>query len=95
MAAYDWTFILGTNFMLAVNTFIYSYVFIKMEFIPKKLAVLGVFASCLIMTAAVCEMFGLFKQISTWGILLAVPIAVYEISLAIRLITKGFNINEK
>lgn len=90
IAAHDWTFILGPNFMLAVNTFIYSYVFIKTELIPKKLAALGIVAACLIMIAAICEMFGLFKQISAWGILLALPIAVYEITLAIRLIAKGF-----
>lgn len=94
IALHDWTFILGPNFMLAINTFIYSYVFLKNEFIPKKLAVLGIFASCLIMIAAICEMFGLFKQISVWGILLALPIAIYEIGLSIRLITKGFSINE-
>lgn len=90
IAVHDWTFILGPNFMLAVNTFIYSYVFLNTELVPKKLAVLGITASCLIMIAAICEMFGLFKQISAWGILLALPIAAYEITLAIRLISKGF-----
>jgi hypothetical protein len=90
IAAHDWTFIIGPNFMLAVNTFIYSYVFFKTELVPKKLAALGITASFLIMIAAICEMFGLFKQISFWGILLALPIAAYEIILAIRLISKGF-----
>lgn len=90
IAAHDWTFILGPNFMLSINTFIYSYVFLKTGMVPKKLAKLGITASCLIMIAAICEMFGLFKQISAWGILLALPIAVYEISLAARLIAKGF-----
>ena len=94
IAVHDWTFILGPNFMLAINTAIYSYVFLKTGLVPKKLAVMGILAACLIMVAAICEMFGLFRQISAWGILLALPIAAYEISLAIRLIAKGFNIND-
>ncbi|TWI85755.1 uncharacterized protein DUF4386 [Lacibacter cauensis] len=91
---HDWTFILGPNFMLAINTFIYSYVFLKTELVPKPLASFGIFASCLIMLAAIGELFGLFQQISIWGILLALPIAAYEISLAIRLIIKGFTLKE-
>lgn len=94
IAAHDWTFILGSNFMLAINTAIYSYVFLKTGLVPKKLAIFGLIASCLIMVAALCEMFGLFRQISAWGIVLALPIAIFEITLAIRLIASGFNIND-
>lgn len=93
IAAHDWTFIAGPNFMLAINTFIYSYVFFKTALISRQLAALGIAAACMIMIAAICEMFGLFKQISVWGILLALPIAAYEIILAIRFITKGFKIH--
>jgi len=94
IAVHDWAFILGPNFMLAINTAIYSYVFLKTGLVPKKLAIFGLIASCLIMVAALCEMFGLFRQISAWGIVLALPIAIFEITLAIRLIASGFNIND-
>ncbi len=88
ISLHKWTFILGPNFMLAINTFIYSYVFIKSEVVPKNLARLGLVSSFLIMAAAVLELFGIIQQISIWGILLALPIASYEMTLAGWLIVK-------
>ncbi|MFN3850532.1 MAG: DUF4386 domain-containing protein [Spirosomataceae bacterium] len=93
IAVHDWTFMLGPNFMLAINTFIYSYVFYKTMLVPQKLATLGLVSACLIMVAALLEMFGVIEQLSTWGISLALPIAIYEMSLAIWLIRKGFKID--
>jgi hypothetical protein len=84
-----WTFILGPNFMLAINTFLYSYVFIKAELVPRNLARLGISASFLIMLAALLEMFGVIQQFKMWGILLALPIAFYEMTLAVWLLAKG------
>lgn len=92
IAFHDWTFMLGPNFMLAINTFIYSYIFFQTGLVPKKLATLGLSAACLIMLAAILEMFKIIEQISIWGIVLALPIAVYEMSLAVYLIRKGFRL---
>lgn len=89
ISLHKWTFMLGPNFILSINTFIYSFVFYKTKVIPPNLARLGLLASFLIMTAAILELFGVIQQISTWGILLALPIALYEMTLAIYLITKG------
>ena len=86
---HKWTFMLGPNFMLAINTFLYSYVFIKTDILPKNLSRLGILASFLIITAAILEMFGIIQQISIWGILLALPIALYEMTLAVWLLVKG------
>ena len=88
-SVYKWTFMIGPNFMLAINTFIYSYALLKMSVVPVNLSRLGLFASILIMIAAILELFGVINQISTWGILLAIPIAFYEMTLAIWLIFKG------
>ena len=90
-AIHDWTFMLGPNFMLGVNTFIYSYVFYQSKLVPRKLSILGILGSVLIFAAALLEMFGIILQLSPSGILLAIPIAVYEMVLAIWLILKGFN----
>lgn len=93
-AIHKWVFIMGPNFMLAVNTFLYSYVFFKTGLVPKPLATLGLIASGLIMLAAWLEMFAVIDQLSTWGVSLALPIAVYEMTLAVWLIVKGFRLSE-
>lgn len=89
IAVHDWTFILGPNFMLAVNTFLYSYTFYKSGMTPKWLSVLGLAASNLIMLAAILELYGIIEQLSLQGAILAVPIAAYEMTLAAWLIKHG------
>jgi hypothetical protein len=40
-------------------------------------------------------MFGLYEQVSVWGAVLTIPIFAWELSLAFRLIIKGFNESEQ
>jgi Domain of unknown function (DUF4386) len=88
---HDWSFILGPNFMLGVNTFIYSYVFFAARLVPRKIAILGIFAAILIFLAAILELFGIILQVSVFGFLLAVPIFFYEMTVAVWLMRKGIN----
>jgi len=92
-AIHNWTFILGPNFFLGINTLIYGFLFYKSGLIPKYISLLGITGATLIFLAAILEMFHIIDQISTWGLLLALPIFVYEMSLAFWLIFKGFNAN--
>lgn len=90
-AIHDWTFIIGPNFMLGINTFIYSYVFYKTGLVPRPLAILGLSGAALVFIAAILELFGVTPQLTPSAILMAMPIAFYEMILAGWLITKGFN----
>ena len=88
---YHWTFMIGPNFLLGVNTFIYANAFRRYKTVPSKLAWLGITGAILIFLASLLELFGLIEQISLPGILLAVPIFLYEMSLAVWLISKGLS----
>jgi hypothetical protein len=88
---HDWSFILGPNFMLGVNTFMYSYVFFTSGLLPKKIAIFGIFAAIMIFVTSILELFGIILQVSAVGFLLAVPIFFYEMTVAVWLIRKGFN----
>ncbi|MBL7931387.1 MAG: DUF4386 domain-containing protein, partial [Bacteroidia bacterium] len=94
-AIHDWTFILGPHFMLGINTFIYSYVFFKTGLVPKRLALMGLSGAVLIFIAAILELFSVLQLNSVAVIIMAVPIASYEMILAARLIAKGFNLNSE
>jgi hypothetical protein len=87
----DLTFILGPNFLLGINTFIYSYVFYRSGLVPRKLSVFGLTAASLIFVAALLELFGIFRQVSVPGAVLSFPIFVFELVLAARLIRKGMS----
>lgn len=90
---HDWTFVLGPHFLLGVNTFIYSSIFFKSNLVPRKLSILGITGAILIFIGATLEMFGLISPTSGLIIVIALPIAVYEMVLATWLIVKGFNLD--
>jgi hypothetical protein len=91
-SVHDWTFILGPNFMLGINTFIYSFIFYRTKLVPRKISLIGLTGAILIFISSLLEMFGIFPQLSVWGALFAIPVFVYEVTLAIWLIIKGFNL---
>lgn len=90
-AIHDWTFLLGPNFMLGINTMLYSYIFYKSGLVPKFIPILGMTGAALVFSAALFEMFGVFEQLSVWGALLSLPVAANEMILAVWLIAKGFS----
>lgn len=92
-AIHDWTFILGPNFMLGLNTMMYSYIFYQTKLVPRFIPILGMTGSVLVLLAALLEMFGIIPQISATGALLCLPVAANEMILAVWLIVKGFNEN--
>ncbi|WP_136605636.1 DUF4386 domain-containing protein [Paenibacillus dokdonensis] len=90
-AVHDYTFLLGPNFFLGINTVLYSYIFYKSKLVPRFIPILGLTGSALIFLAALLEMFGVIEQVSAWGAILALPIFANEMALAVWLIAKGFN----
>jgi len=92
VAVHDWTFVLGPHFFLGVNTLIYSYLFFRYGLVPRPLAVLGITGAALILFVGVIELLGVITPYSTTTMGMAMPIAVYEMVLAARLIRKGFNL---
>ena len=90
-AIHDWTFLLGPNFMLGINTIMYSFLFFRSGLVPRWLATLGMAGATLVFVAALLELFGVIEQISLWGALLSIPVALNEMSLAVWLLARGFN----
>lgn len=90
-AIHDWTFILGPNFMLGINTFIYSYVFFQTKMIPRKIAILGLIGALLVFVVGNLEMLNYVPQFSVTAVIMVIPVALYEMILAVWLILKGFN----
>jgi hypothetical protein len=90
-AIHDWTFLLGPLFMLGINTMMYCYIFYKSKLVPRFIPLLGMTGATLVFICALLVMFGVIEQVSTWGAILALPVAANEMILAVWLIVKGFN----
>lgn len=87
---HNWTFLYGPNLILGPSTFMTSYLLYKLKLVPRVVTYLGLVGGPLISAVAVMVMFGVFSQLSIWGVGLAIPVFAYEVSLAIWLIAKGF-----
>jgi hypothetical protein len=72
-----------------LGALMYYYVFFQSKLIPRWLSGWGLIAIALLLAMALFVMFG--AQPSGTTLLLAVPIAVQEMVLAVWLIVKGFN----
>ncbi|MCM3165139.1 DUF4386 domain-containing protein [Metabacillus litoralis] len=90
-AFYRWTALLGPNLMLGLNTFLYSYLLLKTNLVPRQLAIFGMITAILVFIAGLLEMFGLVEPFSAVKGFIALPVGVYEMSLAVWLIVKGFD----
>lgn len=94
LALQIWTFAFGPNIALGPSTFLTGYLLYRSKLVPRFISILGMIGGLLITSCGVMIMFGLFTQTSLWGGLLAIPVFVYEMSLAIRLLSRGFNKTE-
>jgi hypothetical protein len=88
---HNWTFLLGPNLALGPSTLMMSYFLYDTKLVPRFISVTGLVGGILILACALLVMFGIFLQVSGWGVILAIPVFIYEMSLAVWLIVKGFN----
>jgi hypothetical protein len=90
-AVYRWAFMFGPLFFLGINTLMYSSLLYKSRLVPRPLAALGLIGATLVFGYGMLVLFGVAVQGADQFMLLALPIALYEMILAGWLIVKGFN----
>ena len=91
VALHQWTFALGPGFVVGVgNGMILGYLMYRSRLIPRPLAVLGLVAGPLLCAYTTGVMFGVFEAGSVWQVIGSAPEFVWELSLGIYLIVKGF-----
>ena len=69
----------------------YYYIFFQTKLVPRWLSGWGLIGIILIIVTSMLVMFRVIGPMSTTQVVLAVPIAVQEMVLAVWLIVKGFN----
>ncbi|MFE4262788.1 DUF4386 domain-containing protein [Streptomyces sp. NPDC056883] len=90
VAVHDWTFLLGPNIALGLNTVLLAYLAYRARLVPRPIAVLGLIGGPLICASAAAVMFGAYDQLSPAGAAAALPVFAWELALATWLLTKGF-----
>jgi hypothetical protein len=90
VAMYDRLFTIGQSFMPAVNALLLGSLLYQSRLVPRVLPVLGFIGAPLLVAADIAVLFGLIGMHAPAAGLAALPIALWEFSLGVWLVTKGF-----
>src|SRR5207248_6728578 len=90
VAMYDRMFLVGQSFMPAVNALLLGSLLFQSRLVPRVLPVIGLIGAPLLLAGDVAVLFGLIDRTSSPALLLAIPIALWEFSLGVWLVVKGF-----
>ena len=91
VAVHDWTFLIGPGFLDGLGTgLLLGYLMYRSGLMPRGLALLGLIGGPLVMASGIAVLFGVFKAGSGGQFLATIPEILWELSVGIYLIVKGF-----
>jgi hypothetical protein len=91
VAVHDWTFLLGPGFIVGVgNGLILGYLMYRSGLVPRGMATLGLVGGSLIIASGIGVLLGVFEAGSAPQVIATAPEFVWELSLGIYLMVKGF-----
>lgn len=91
VSLYDRIFTVGQGLLPAFDDLLLGYLLYKSRLVPRKLSVIGLVGAPLLICGFLANMFGLIDRISPLSALSALPVALFEFSLGIVLVVKGFS----
>ncbi len=90
VASYDWTFLFGPGFMAAVNALLLGSLMYRSGLVPRIIPLVGLIGAPLLLASDTAVMFGLWEQFSLPAGIATLPVALWELSLGVWLVVKGF-----
>ena len=88
---YDRFFLVGQRFIPAVDDLLLGFLLYKSRLVPRVLSLIGIIGAPLLIFGDIAILFGFIEQRTPSAILFAILVAVFEFSLGIWLVVKGFN----
>ena len=86
----NWTFLLGQGFLPVVNALLLGSLLYRSGLVPRIIPLVGLIGAPLLLVSDVGVLFGLWPQVSGVTAIAALPIALWEFSLGVWLVVKGF-----
>jgi len=90
VAIRDWTFLLGPSLMPGANALLLGYLMYRSGLVPRLIPALGLIGAPLIISSTIGIMFGVNAPGSVWQGIATAPIFLWELSLGVWLVVKGF-----
>lgn len=90
VALYDRIFLLGQSFMPAICDMLLGFMLFKSRLVPRGLSLIGIAGGPVLLIGYFAILFGLIGQHAPIAGLFAIPVALFEFSLGIYLVVRGF-----
>lgn len=91
VALYDRIFLVGQSFMPAICDLLLGFMLYRSRLVPRGLSLIGIVGGPVLLVGYLAILFGLVGQHAPLAALSALPVALFELSLGVWLIVKGFN----
>src|SRR5215210_2385825 len=91
VSLYDRIFLLGQSFIPAINDLLLGFLLYQSRLVPRVLSLIGIIGAPLLVAGYLAVLFGFIGLRDPLAALAAVLVALFEFSLGIWLIAKGFN----
>ncbi len=88
---YDRIFLLSQSFLPAINDLLLGYLLYKSRLVPRALSLIGLIGAPILIAGYLAVMFGFLGQRDPLAGASAILVALFELSLGIWLVAKGFN----
>jgi Domain of unknown function (DUF4386) len=88
---YDRIMLLGQGFMPAINDALLGFMLYRSRLVPRALSWIGLIGSPILIIGYLLVLSGALGQHSSVAALCAFPVALFEFSLGVWLVVKGFN----
>ena len=90
VAVYEWTFLFGPNVMAAVNALLLGTLMYRSGLVPRAIPFMGLIGAPLMLASVLGVVFGTHDLAAGQHVIAAAPIALWELSLGVYLVVKGF-----
>ncbi|WP_433784721.1 DUF4386 domain-containing protein [Actinomycetospora sp. CA-101289] len=90
VAVHEWTFLLGPGVMPAVNALLLATLLFRARLVPRIIPAMGLVGAPLLLASSIATLFGAYSQVSVWSAIATIPIFLWELSLGVWLVVKGF-----
>src|SRR5215204_5010652 len=87
---YNWTFLFGPGFMACVNALLLGSLMYRSGLVPRIIPLVGLIGAPLLFASDIAVLFGFWGQMSVPAGIATLPVALWEISLGVWLVVKGF-----
>jgi hypothetical protein len=90
VAIQKWSFLIGQGLMPGINALLLGYLFYRSGLVPRIMPAMGLIGAPLIISSVFGQLFGINEQVSLWSGIAVLPIFLWELSLGLYLVIKGF-----